>query len=38
MFRVLIGPFADTAQLRNTREVLVQAERLDPLVVKGVNL
>ena len=38
MFRVLIGPFADTAQLHNMREVLVQAERLDPLVVQGVNL
>jgi hypothetical protein len=34
----LIGPFADTAQLHNMREVLVQAERLDPLVVQGVNL
>ncbi|MGE3297079.1 MAG: septal ring lytic transglycosylase RlpA family protein [Porticoccaceae bacterium] len=38
MFRVLIGPFVDTAQLRNAQEVLVQAERLDPFVVQGVNL
>jgi len=38
IFRVLIGPFADTVQLRSTREMLVQAERLDPFVVQGINL
>lgn len=38
VFRVLIGPFVDTAQLRSAREVLVAAERLNPLVVKGVSL
>ncbi len=35
VFRVLIGPFVDTVQLRSAREVLVEAERLNPLVVQG---
>lgn len=38
MFRVLVGPFGDTAQLRNARELLVEAERLQPVVVQGVSL
>ncbi len=38
VFRVLIGPFVDTAQLRSAREVLVEAERLNPLVVQGASL
>ena len=37
-FRVLVGPFADTAQLRNAREVLVEADGLNPLTVRGPTL
>ena len=38
MFRVLVGPFGDTAQLRNARQLLVSAERLQPVVVQGASL
>lgn len=38
LFRVFVGPFDDTAQLHNAREMLVATERLNPLVVDGVNL
>lgn len=33
LFRVLVGPFSSTIQLRNIRESLIQAERLEPFVV-----
>lgn len=38
LFRVFVGPFADTEQLHSAREMLVATERLNPLVVDGVNL
>jgi rare lipoprotein A len=38
LFRVLVGPFADTTQLHSAREMLVATERLNPLVVDGVSL
>lgn len=38
LFRVFVGPFDDTARLHNAREMLVATERLNPLVVDGVNL
>jgi rare lipoprotein A len=38
LFRVLVGPFADAAQLHNAREMLVATERLNPLVVDGISL
>ncbi len=34
-FRVLVGPFADPAELDHARSLLVEVERLNPFVVNG---
>lgn len=35
LFRVLVGPFADPAELDHARTLLVEAERLNPFVVNS---
>lgn len=37
LFRVLVGPFADPAELDYARNLLVEAERLTPFVVNGLT-
>jgi rare lipoprotein A len=37
LFRVLVGPFADPAELDYARNLLVEAERLNPFVVNGLT-